>query len=248
MAAVVGGERAFAVAIAEGSAEMIIERAHFPTTSPDETLTACERWLRARHFDAIGVTCFGPADLHMSSPTYGCITNTSKPGWQGIDVLSRFQAIRPNAPCSFDTDVNGAALAEFQCLRKDANRNGTDRPRSCCYIAFDAGIRVGLVMNGAVVHGLVHPEGGHIAVPRRAVDLAFEGPNPKDCFGGSSAENMCCSSALATRAGLACASELARLSDDDEVWDAAAHYIGSMCASILLVASPEKIILSGDLM
>lgn len=248
LAAVEGGGTTWVVAIARDRPENVIERAEFPTTSPDETLGACAEWLAARQYDALGIASFGPVDLRPGSKTYGFITTTPKPGWQYVDVLGRFRAIRPEAPCGFDTDVNAPALAEYLHMTKQAASKGSEPPSSCCYITVGTGVGVGLVINGAPVHGLMHPEGGHVAVPRRAIDLSFEGSNPKDCFGGSCAENMCCSIALAKRAGLSSTSELTHLSDDHEVWDAAAHYIGAMCANIVLLASPERIVLSGGVM
>ena len=110
------------------------------------------------------------------------------------------------------------------------------------------GIGVGLVVNGETVHGLMHPEGSHVAVPRRIKDGRFAGSNPRDTFGGLCAENLGCSLALAKRAGLASTSELASLPDDHEVWDIAAHYLGALCANIVLLVSPDRIVLSGGVM
>ena len=110
------------------------------------------------------------------------------------------------------------------------------------------GIGVGLVVNGKTVHGLMHPEGGHVAVPRHIKDGRFAGSNPRDTFGGLCAENLGCSLALAKRAGLASTSELASLPDDHEVWDIAAHYLGALCANIVLLVSPDRIVLSGGVM
>ena len=98
------------------------------------------------------------------------------------------------------------------------------------------------------MHGLVHPEGGHVCVPRRARDAAFEGSDPRGCFGGLCAEGMSCSVSLAKRSSLGGPSGLASLPDDDPTWDAAAHYIGALCANIVLLVSPERIVLSGCVM
>lgn len=249
LAAVEGGGTTWVVAIAIDRPDNVVERAEFPTTTPTETIGACVEWLRGKEYDALGVACFGPVDLHPSSRTYGHITTTPKPGWQYVDVLGPLRALRPDLPFGFDTDVNAPALAEYlQMAAEAASSASVAAPSSCCYVTVGTGVGVGLVVNGQPVHGLMHPEGGHVAVPRRAVDLAFEGSNPNDCFGGSCAENMCCSLALAMRAGLASTSGLADLGDDHEAWDAAAHYIGAMCASIVLLASPERIVLSGGVM
>ena len=119
---------------------------------------------------------------------------------------------------------------------------------SCAYVTVGTGIGVGLVVNGAPVHGLMHPEGGHLCVPRLASDATYPGSNPDDCFGGSCAENMACSVSLAKRAGLPDTSGLAKLPDDHPAWEAAAHYLGAMCANLVLLVSPERIVLSGGVM
>jgi len=249
LAAVEGGGTTWVVAIARGTdPSTIVERAEFPTTSPAETLKQCCDWLAKRSYDALGVACFGPVDLQPGSPTYGYITTTPKPGWKHTDVLGPLRAVRPSAPVAFDTDVNAPAVAEYQHAVAEAEASGAPLPTSCAYITVGTGVGVGLVVNGKPVHGLMHPEGGHVCVPRRAADAGFEGPNPKDCFGGLCAENMTCSGALAKRAALSSTSGLASLPDDAMAWDAAAHYLGALCANIVLLVSPERIVLSGGVM
>jgi fructokinase len=247
-AGVEGGGTTFVVALAKGSPTNLVERAEFPTTTPEETLRCCCDWLSARQYDALGVACFGPIDLQPQSPTYGFITTTPKPGWKNVDVLGPLRAVNPTVPFAFDTDVNAPALAEHVLAVSEAQSHGAPTPSSCCYITVGTGIGVGLVINGAPVHGLMHPEGGHVCVPRRAADAGFEGPNPTDTFGGLCAENMSCSVALALRGSLASTSALAALPDDDPLWDAAAHYLGALCANVVLLASPERIIMSGGVM
>jgi len=146
--------------------------------------------------------------------------------------------------------VNAPAVAEHAHLVAEAMRTGAPSPTSCCYITVGTGIGVGLVINGIAVHGLLHPEGGHLCVPRHPSDAAskFTGNNPADCFEGVCAENMACSGSLAKRAGLASTAGLASLPDDHPVWDVAAHYLGALCANVVLLASPERIILSGGVM
>lgn len=251
LACVEGGGTTFVVALARDDPTNIIEREEFPTTTPQETIGKCVAWLKSKRYDALGVATFGPVDLEPTSPTYGYITSTPKPGWQNIDVLGPCRAVRPSVPCGFDTDVNAPAVAEFTHAVADAKAKGVTPPTSSCYITVGTGIGVGLVINGEAVHGLLHPEGGHVAVPPFMQDAkeGFTGPNSKDCFGGLCAENMACSGALAKRAGLGKdTSGLRELSDDHPVWDAAAHYLGALCANVVLLASPEKIVLSGGVM
>ena len=248
LAAVEGGGTTFVVALARGTATNLLERAEFPTTPPAETLGRCCAWLAARKYDALGVACFGPLDLQPESATYGFITTTPKPGWQYTDILGPLRAVNPAVPFGFDTDVNAPAMAEHALALAEAQRTGEPPPSSCAYITVGTGIGVGLVINGAPVHGLMHPEGGHLCVPLRASDVGFEGPNPTDCFGGLCAENMCCSIALTKRGSLPSSAALASLPDDDPAWEAAAHYLGALCANVVLLASPNKIVLSGGVM
>uniref|UniRef100_A0A7S0P2Y6 fructokinase n=1 Tax=Calcidiscus leptoporus TaxID=127549 RepID=A0A7S0P2Y6_9EUKA len=244
LAAVEGGGTSFVVAIACGEPSNVIEREEFPTTTPEETIKRVTTWLSARHYDALGVATFGPVDLNTASPTYGFITTTPKPGWQHADVLGPLRAVR-DVPFALDTDVNAPALAEF----RHAKASG-ECLSSCAYVTVGTGIGVGLVMNGAPVHGMMHPEGGHVCVPlhEQDVQLSFNGSNRSDTFGGFCAESMACSVALAQRAGLASTSELKHTGDTHEMWDAAAHYLGALCANIILLVSPERIVMSGGVM
>jgi len=159
----------------------------------------------------------------QGSPTYGYITTTPKPGWKNTDVLGPLLRVR-RVPVVFDTDVNAPAMAEYLNAKKSAGPGG--KITSCAYITVGTGIGVGLVVNGAPVHGLMHPEAGHVSVPRRAADASFSGSNPEDCFGGSCAENMACSKALAMRAGLANTSELPGVPDSHEAWEVTAKRAG----------------------
>ena len=250
LACVEGGGTTFVVALARNDPTNIVEREEFPTTTPQETIGKCVAWLKTKEYDALGVATFGPVDLEPTSPTYGYITSTPKPGWQNVDVLGPCKAVRPSVPCGFDTDVNAPAVAEFAQAVADAKAKGTTVPTSSCYITVGTGIGVGLVINGQPVHGLLHPEGGHLAVPPFLQDAkdGFVGPNNRDTFGGLCAENMACSGALAKRAKLSSTAGLKDLPDDHPVWDAAAHYLGALCANVVLLASPQKIVLSGGVM
>jgi len=130
-----------------------------PTTTPPETLGRVADFLRphAERVAAVGIACFGPIDLDRRSPTFGCITTTPKPGWARADVVGAFRAL--GVPVAFDTDVNGAALGEH---RWGAGR-GVD---PFVYLTVGTGIGGGAIVNGRPLHGLVHPEMGHVPIPR----------------------------------------------------------------------------------
>lgn len=238
-----GGGTTWVCAIAEGESTNIVERASFETTTPAETLGAVERWLLEREFDALGIATFGPVDACEGSPTYGHITATPKPGWRNTDVVGFLTRSLKNVPVLYDTDVNAPALAEYRAAKADG-----EELTSVAYVTVGTGVGVGLVVNGAPLHGLLHPEAGHISVPRRAGDT-YDGHNASlDCPGWCEVEAMTASGALMRRAGLANSSGLKDLPDDSPVWDTAAHYIAAMCANLVLTASPQRIILSGGVM
>ena len=97
--------------------ENILAQASLPTgADPAVTMgriaTVLKDW-RSAHgpIAALGISSFGPLDLAARSATYGCITSTPKPGWRRTDVVGPLSRACP-VPVGFDTDVNGAALAE----------------------------------------------------------------------------------------------------------------------------------------
>jgi fructokinase len=152
---------------------------------------------------------------------------------QHVDVLGalRFEGI----PCKFDTDVNAPALWEFK-------HNSASGATSCAYITIGTGVGVGLVVNGETVTGLVHPEGGHVALQHG--DAGFEGACPfhKDCVEGLTATH-----ALAAKAR--CDPwDLPGLPNDHQVWDHAAHTIAGLCCTLVYVVSPERIVIGGGVM
>ncbi|KAI0560840.1 Rho-associated protein kinase [Gracilaria domingensis] len=212
----------------------LVDSAEVRTTDPHTTLSFLVRFLRTHApFVALGVASFGPLDLDSSSPTYGYISSTNKPGWRYTDVLSFFQQF--NVPIAFDTDVNAPALAEL--------RYGNHVGDSCAYITVGTGIGVGMVVDGKPIHGLVHPEGGHIMPLRKQLDH-YVGCLADQPF---SVESMACAKACADRAGVE-PGNLPSVSDDHPAWDDVAYYLAQLCYSICMIASPHVIVLSGGVM
>ena len=239
IAGVEGGGTTWVCALA--SAEdptTIVERASFPTTTPTETLTAIAEWLEKRDFTALGIASFGPIDPRLDSKTYGYITKTPKPGWENTDVVGALKGAARGRRIVFDTDVNAPALAEY--LAGEEKKN-------IAYVTVGTGVGVGLVVNGAPVHGLLHPEAGHIATPKFD-NFDTSGLTSLNCKEWHEVEANVASRALVRRAGLRDASELSELSDDHQVWNVVAHYLAALAANLVLVVSPEKIILSGGIM
>lgn len=205
-----------------------------PTTSPEDTLQAIGDALevldrQGRPFDRIGVASFGPLGVAPGRADWGRIGATPKPGWSGSDVAGVLQA-RFGVPVVIDTDVNGAAMGE--------GRWGAARGcGSHAYVTVGTGVGVGLVIDGRPVHGLSHPEAGHLR-PRRLAG---------DVHGGCCAWHADCLEGLIS--GPALADRLGRpaddLPDDHEVFRMAGLYLGDVLASVCLVASPERIVVGG---
>jgi len=222
-----------------GSAEQgSRETARIPTTDPDTTIGAIVDFLRAaearhRHVQAIGIASFGPIDLDRSSPTYGMITTTPKPGWQGTDLPRRLREAL-GVPASINTDVNAAALAEA--------RNGAARGREAvAYVTVGTGIGVGLISGGRMVQGLGHPEAGHLRLPRHPAHGRFQGICP---YHGDCLEGLASGPAIEAAWG----ASLDRLAHGHAAWEAEAHYLGHLCAALILTTAPEHIVLGGGVM
>lgn len=237
LAGVEGGGTGWKAVITDGSGHNIIDFKEFPThSSPEDTLRPIREWLSERSYHAIGVASFGPIDPKESSPTYGFITSTPKPGWRNTDVLTLLNIKNSNIPYAFDTDVNAPALSESMSCE--------DGTTSVAYITIGTGVGVGVVVNcNYSLKGLLHPEAGHIQVKLHPKDT-FAGSCP---FHGACIEGLISSGALAGRANVA-RSELPNLPDDHEVWEFFSYYLAQLCATLVLLTSVEKIVIGGGIM
>lgn len=231
-----GGTK-FVCVVGRGPGEILAET-RFPTTTPGETLGKTIAFFREQQavhgkLSAIGVAAFGPLDLNPSSPTYGHITATPKPGWANTDLAGSLQNAL-QVPIVLDTDVNGAALGEW---RWGAGQ-GLD---NLVYMTIGTGVGGGALIGGKLVHGLVHPEMGHILLPHDRARDPFEGACPfhKDCF-----EGLAAGPSLAKRWG----ARAETFTADHPAWALEAHYIALALMSYVLTFSPERIILGGGVM
>ena len=210
-------------------------QARFPTTTPGETLGRCIDFFRAQpKVEALGIGCFGPIELHRGKPSYGRVTTTPKVGWANADIVGPLQHSL-SVPVGFDTDVNGAVLGEARW----GAAQGLD---TAVYVTIGTGIGGGALISGKLAHGLVHPEMGHLLVPREPDDLDFAG----DCsfHGARCWEGVASGPAIERRWGRR--GEI--LPADHPAWDLEARYIASALTSLVLVLSPERIILGGGVM
>jgi fructokinase len=235
--AVEAGGSKFACAIADASGTIRAE-SRFATAEPLSTLALVRDFFLESSrsigaFAAIGVASFGPIVLDAAAPNYGFISKTPKAGWSNTDIvggLSRQFA----CPIGFDTDVNAAALAE---CRWGAGRDLQD----LVYLTIGTGIGGGVLVNGVPIHGLLHPEIGHMHPRRHVRDAGFAGVCPfhGDCF-----EGMASGPAILARSG----AQLQNLDAAHIQWELQADYLGQLCAQLVMTLSPQRIIIGGGVM
>lgn len=210
----------------------ILEQCSIPTTEPDETIPAIISYFKDKNIVSLGVACFGPIDLDKNSPTYGYITSTPKLKWQNYPLLPVLKEAL-SVPMGFDTDVNGSLLGELTYGDSKGIENAV-------YITIGTGIGGGVCTNGRLLHGMLHPELGHMKMVPHEKD-SFPGycPFHKNCF-----EGMASGPAIEARYG----KKAVELCDDASVWEIEAYYIGQALSNIILTLSPERIILGGGVM
>jgi len=232
--AIEAGGTKFVCAVGSDPADLQITQ--LPTTSPQVTVAQAIEFLRASsggRLEAVGIGSFGPVDLSLSSPTFGHITSTPKPGWQNFDFVGAVRATL-DMPIGFDTDVNAAALGE---ARWGAAQSISD----FVYLTVGTGIGGGVIVNGQLLHGLVHPEMGHIPIPH---DLQRD-PYPGCCpFHGDCLEGLASGPAMQQRWGR----PAPELPMDHPAWALEAHYLALGLATWVCTLSPKRIVLGGGVM
>ena len=211
----------------------LLEQTSIPTETPAKTIPAMVEWFKSKDIIALGIGSFGPVDLNPKSQTYGYITSTPKQGWTNQPLLPTLQESL-HVPAMIDTDVNAAALAEWKLgAAKGLN--------SCLYVTIGTGVGAGLVVEGHLVHGLLHPEMGHMLLQPAKNDPTPDGfcPFHKGCL-----EGLASGPAIAKRWGR----KAYELPQDHEAWELEAWYLAQMCMNAICTLSPEKIILGGGVM
>ena len=228
-----GGTK-FVCAVGTGPDELQAET-QFPTTSPDETIGRAVDFFKAQPIElaAIGIAAFGPVDLDPASPTYGHITTTPKSGWTQADLAGRISRAL-GVPVGFDTDVNGAALGEHRW----GAAQGLD---TFLYLTIGTGIGGGGMLGGNLMHGLIHPEMGHMRLPHDWDADPFPGICP---YHGDCLEGMAAGPAIQARWG----QPAQTLPDDHPAWPLQAHYLALALANLICTLSPQRIILGGGVM
>ena len=210
-----------------------LERLTLPTETPDKTMPPMIDFFRSHNVDALGVGSFGPLDLNPASPTYGYITSTPKLAWANVPLLTGLLDGR-DIPAGIDTDVNAAVIAE-------AELGAARGCQSAVYVTIGTGIGGGVCVNGQTVHGLLHPEVGHMLLRPHPED-----PNPHGVcpFHDGCLEGLAAGPAIGARVG----GDAKNLPDDHPTFAIEAYYLAQMCANLVVTVSPERIILGGGVM
>lgn len=213
----------------------VVAETTIPTTDPDQTIRSVVDFFNPyklkKQLMAVGIATFGPVDLDKISPTYGYITTTVKPKWGQVNLLGRVKHAL-ELPVAFDTDVNGAVFGEYYWIPENKQLD------SLVYITIGTGIGVGVLVDGRPLHGLVHVEAGHLAIPH---DVEKD-PFPGICsYHGDCLEGLASGPSMAQRW-----KQLAeRLPEDHPAWDLEAEYIALGLVNLIYAYSPNKIILGG---
>lgn len=210
----------------------ILEQISIPTTTPEETIPKLIGYFQDKEIEALGIGAFGPVDVNTESGTFGYILDSPKLAWRHKDLVGGLKKAL-GIPVGLDTDVNGSCLGEvtYGCAK------GLD---SVIYITIGTGVGVGVWVNGGLLHGMLHPEGGHIFLPR----------HPKDPEGGICPYHRNCLEGFASGPAIEArwGKKAVELVDMPEVWELESYYIAQALVDYILVLSPQKIILGGGVM
>ncbi len=226
-----GGTKMLLAVFTEDGQEL--DRLSLPTETPDVTLPKMLAFLKPYAVDALGVASFGPVELDPASPQYGSITSTPKLAWRDYPLLSALKDGR-ELPAGFDTDVNAAALAEAEL---GAAKGLTD----AVYVTVGTGIGAGVLSGGRLVHGMLHPEVGHMLLRPLPDDPLPRGVCP---YHDGCLEGLAAGPAIGARAGVSGG----ELPDDHPVFKLEANYLAQMCVNLIVTLSPQRIILGGGVM
>jgi fructokinase len=210
----------------------ILEQVSIPTETPDITIPKIINFFQSKEIKALGIGSFGPIDLNKQSPTYGYITSTPKLAWANYNIVGEIKEAL-QIPIGFDTDVNGSALGE-------ATWGSTKDVASSIYITVGTGIGVGVFQNGSLLHGMLHPEGGHILLNKHPKDT-FHGvcPYHPNCF-----EGLASGPSIEKRWG----KKAIELKENSNVWEMEAYYLAQAIVNYILTLSPHRIVLGGGVM
>jgi len=237
MGGIEAGGTKFVCAVGAGPDDLRAE-ARFATTTPRETIGQVVEFFRGQEDEhgrlaGIGIGSFGPVDLHPASPTYGHITTTPKEGWSNVDIVGSVSDAL-SLPVAFDTDVNAAALGEWRW-------GAAQGLETFIYLTIGTGLGGGGLVRGQRMRGLIHPEMGHVRIPRESGDDDYPGNCP---YHGDCLEGLAAGPALEERWG-----KPARdLPADHQAWELEADYLALGLVNFICTLSPERIVMGGGVM
>jgi len=217
----------------------IIRKKVFPTLNPKDSIQDIINFFKSGFTDtdflmqAIGIGSFGPLDLNPESRTFGYITSTPKQGWEFFNIKGEIEKAL-GVKAYLETDVNAAALGEYFLFP-------ANRIRNLAYITIGTGIGAGIIINGKLIHGLVHPEFGHIRIPHDFRKDPFQGicPFHRDCF-----EGLASGPAMTERWH----QPPEEIPIDHMAWSLEGEYIAYAVANLICTVSPEIIVIGGGVM
>lgn len=211
------------------------EEVRFATDSPESTLSKAVEWWQARGVDAhgaiLGVGCFGPIRVSRQASDFGVMLSTPKLAWRGFPVVDFLRESMGGLEVRLDTDVNVAALAEASAIGAAAGHS------DMAYLTVGTGIGAGILSGGRLVHGALHPEFGHLRIPRHPDDR-FEGCCP---YHGDCLEGLASGPAIQQRWGR----EAGDLAADHPAWEMEAWYLAHGILALCAVTSPGIVVLGG---
>ena len=218
--------------VAVGKSDGTVEEEHrFPTSNPEETFQIAAEWFSSRGIpEKMGVAAFGPVQVNRKAGNWGEILPTPKPNWSGFSITKALLGAFPKMEITLETDVNAACLAEA----RQGAAAGLD---NVVYITIGTGIGAGVLCDGRLLHGALHPEFGHVLLPRKPGDN-FKGTCP---FHGDCLEGMACGPAIEQRWG----TPGGKLPADHRAWDTEAWYLARGIQALLAIAPPERVVIGG---
>ena len=217
-------------AIVDGTGK-ILEEVTFPTKTPKETLPPILEFFKKHNIAALGIGSFGPVDVRKESPTWGSILKTPKPNWAGVSYIENFKSL--NVPIGVDTDVNASCLGEITYGTAKGLKN-------VIYATIGTGIGIGICSEGNLIHGILHPEGGHVFLQKSPLDKGESScPFHKTCL-----EGLASGPSLEKRYGI----KGEKLKEMPEVWELEAEYLSQAIVAYIFTLAPQRIILGGGVM
>lgn len=226
------------ICIVASSPKDIRAEIRLPTSIPGQTLQHVldffQPYVSRGELEAVGIGAFGPLDLSPGSLTYGHITTTPKPGWTQVDLhgeISRGLGL----PVCLDTDVNTAAFGEHFWIPENRTLD------SLVYMTVGTGVGVGVILQKRPLHGLIHPEVGHLFIPHSQVEDPFEGVCP---YHGDCLEGLTSGPAMARRWGVPAET----LTAGHPGWDMEARYLALGVCNLILSFSPQRVVLGGGVL